>query len=1061
MAVMSNQQAIIRFSEARDHYVARRFHEARAAMRLYRKNVKYEKFTHVDQRESLKPAISVVIVSYGTGHELIECIETVLKQQGPLFEILVVDNGGNETVHEQLGRLPLLWISPPVNLLPSEGRNVGAYFAQSNLLVFLDDDALMEPGYLTAAIEAMADPSRIGLRGRIKPKTPGSLSPPHYDLGEVAINSEFNLEGNMVMRKYDFASIGGFDSLMFGHEGKALTHQAKLRFAKKNIQYRAELVIRHDWATDDHLESKSKRQALGKDYLAYLNETKLDAGVSIILRSDRRLGDVKELLLGLTEHNTYKPIEVMLSSKITIEALDLARSFLPRIITRVMPESMDNIKDIVKTARYENILSVDLPAVFRSDSLEIWVKHQRSNQSGFSLTSKKRLLSLNEIETSALPEEKKQYLEREASIKKNQTKFELTSVSMTDTKVKEGKLTLEVSDTSISGYKKFFNSKEFIERYGWLKPAKIDGSLPEFKADSTNTSNKEIHVCTSFEEFRSDKEKVPDDIKVLSCTSEYLYESLSFEVDIKRLTLLYWRSQLEDKPDFILLESCEEIVRCEGDREFSSFIDECKIKKIPVVFWHTDAKEHCPIYEEFAKKADIVGAVEVESVNYYEEIKCASVIILEHAIQPAIHNSVRATLPKDRFSNLHVFMDGWADFIEYRDQYSAVLSDLKQSLHIFDSKWRFMKNKIKELPEYASSIHGYLTDKERVSAVKEFAICLIMTPSLKSTSAIIKEALQYVASKKSVVVYGDAKIKMLDNLVDLVSNETELNQLTNGLLDYPAYKEEIAHKRWREVHSKHTISTRVNTLLQVLKIQKPQAVHPLVSSITITKRPQMLVTNAKKNYLNQTAPNKEWVVVLNTTDVNLSDIKNQLGDVPGLKIYQVSSDKNIGFCLNMAISKCDGEFWAKMDDDDWYGGSYLLDYLLLSRCTDADLIGKRPGMTFMEAEQEIIFFNPSGWKHVDFRTAERTPHMCGASFFGKKELMRTIKFSTEIRSAVDSTWYKECVDSNVKILFSDNYNMTIYRFADKSTHTWRVEDDVMRRQSLHVANQIFDRYTSV
>jgi glycosyltransferase involved in cell wall biosynthesis len=388
---MSNQQAINRFTEAREHYVARRFNEARAAMRRYRKNVQYEKFTRADQRESLKPAISVVIVSYGTGHGLIDCIATVLKQQGPLFEIVVVDNGGNDTVHEQLGRLPLLWISPPVNLLPSEGRNVGAYFAQSDLLVFLDDDALMEPGYLTAAIEAMADPSCIGLRGRIKPQTPGSVSPPHYDLGEVATNSEFNLEGNMVMRKSDFAAIGGFDPLMFGHEGKALTQQAKIRFFQKNVVYLPVLEVKHDWAVADRLDKKNLRQALGRDYLDYLSKYNLNQGLSVVIRHQEKDEMIIKFLDSLINHSGFKPLEVLLIPNDSLNSLRIVRPYLSYFSVRVLPLKTVEFNDIYDVAKYANIMIFESIVCAEEGMLERWVKHGKTGHQNVKLANKEKL----------------------------------------------------------------------------------------------------------------------------------------------------------------------------------------------------------------------------------------------------------------------------------------------------------------------------------------------------------------------------------------------------------------------------------------------------------------------------------------------------------------------------------------------------------------------------------------------------------------------------------------------------------------------------------------------
>jgi len=385
---MSNQQASIRFNEARAHYVARRFHEARTAMRRYKKIVDYEKFNHVDNRPTNAPEISVIIVSYGTERGLIECLETVLQQQGPVFEIIVVDNGRNEAVHDELRRLPLLWLSPPLNLLPSEGRNVGAHHARSNLLVFLDDDGLMLPGYLAAATSAVAAPNSLGLRGRIIPKTPKTQTPPHYDLGEVPLPSEFNLEGNMVIRKGVFDTIGGFDPLMFGHEGKALTHYARLSFRNGEIQYRNDLVIKHDWAEKELLDEKLERQKLGKEYLEYLESTSINAGSSILIDWDGMGKNIEEFLTGFLKGNTYRPVEVLIRTGDSKKALEVTRPFVQVVTLRVLPAFLSDENEIVSLAKFENLIKIKLPYDFKDDIIENWIRRNNSGIPAISLIKK-------------------------------------------------------------------------------------------------------------------------------------------------------------------------------------------------------------------------------------------------------------------------------------------------------------------------------------------------------------------------------------------------------------------------------------------------------------------------------------------------------------------------------------------------------------------------------------------------------------------------------------------------------------------------------------------------
>jgi hypothetical protein len=193
---------------------------------------------------------------------------------------------------------------------------------------------------------------------------------------------------------------------------------------------------------------------------------------------------------------------------------------------------------------------------------------------------------------------------------------------------------------------------------------------------------------------------------------------------------------------------------------------------------------------------------------------------------------------------------------------------------------------------------------------------------------------------------------------------------------------------------------------------------------------------------------------LNTLDVNIEDIINKITEIPNVQIYQVSSDKNIGFCLNMAIAKCKSDYWAKMDDDDFYGESYLNDYMLNQCSHKFDIIGKKPSFVFLEGESSVYIRSTktNNWHISNFVSTATDPHMCGATFCGTKTAGINNKFSEVIRSAVDNTWYEECVSNGLRIIIEDSYNMTIFRSNDKSKHTWRIDDDELKKNAVFVCN---------
>ncbi len=396
---MLTTQALADFQSAREHYIARRFEKARRLVQRYRDHIDYTEFTRLDNRSGDQPVISVIIVTYATGSELLACIQSVLTQQGPSFEILVVDNGQNEAIHDKLEKLPICWIRAPINMLPSEGRNMGAHFACSDILVFLDDDALMDKGYLVAVQQRALESEYLALRGRILPKSNApALQSPHYDLGDTEKPAKLNLEGNMVIRRRLFQALGGFDPLMFGHEGNQLTNKWRGRFPGKDILYCPELKIRHEWAQVDDLANKRNRQALGMEYLNYMDH--MNKGISILLRAGDQLAEAETFLEGLATHNSHRPIEVLIWAKDSQQAVAITRPFIANFFTLVLPSSIQNFSRMAQACRYDNYMIIDLPTQIQADVLSGWLQRQQADLKSALVCTKAELEKLGETQIS-------------------------------------------------------------------------------------------------------------------------------------------------------------------------------------------------------------------------------------------------------------------------------------------------------------------------------------------------------------------------------------------------------------------------------------------------------------------------------------------------------------------------------------------------------------------------------------------------------------------------------------------------------------------------------------
>ena len=219
------------------------------------------------------PKISVVICSYNRADYLIGAVESLYHQtlDKKDFEVLVVDNNSSDNTGELV--LDYIHRHPDMDLKylsesrqgASFARNTGAAFSRSPLLCFMDDDAVADKEYLQRVLEFFKSHSdAAGLGGRIIPRyipsEPKWMS--HFVsslVGNFDYSSErrvfregkYPLESNMIVRKEDFETIGGFNTelpgvkgtLRIGGEGKDFF--LRLQALGKKIWYDPGVLVHH------------------------------------------------------------------------------------------------------------------------------------------------------------------------------------------------------------------------------------------------------------------------------------------------------------------------------------------------------------------------------------------------------------------------------------------------------------------------------------------------------------------------------------------------------------------------------------------------------------------------------------------------------------------------------------------------------------------------------------------------------------------------------------------------------------------------------------------------
>jgi GT2 family glycosyltransferase len=113
-------------------------------------------------------SVSVIIVNFNGKHLLASCLGSVAGQRFDSFEVLLVDNGStdgsSEFVRENFPGVRL--IASATNLGFAGGNNLGVEHARGELIVLLNNDTIVEEGWLEGLVAAVK-PEGVAIAGSL------------------------------------------------------------------------------------------------------------------------------------------------------------------------------------------------------------------------------------------------------------------------------------------------------------------------------------------------------------------------------------------------------------------------------------------------------------------------------------------------------------------------------------------------------------------------------------------------------------------------------------------------------------------------------------------------------------------------------------------------------------------------------------------------------------------------------------------------------------------------------------------------------------------------------
>src|SRR2546426_11042593 len=113
--------------------------------------------------------ISIIIITYNRPFLLRHCLERVLAQPYPHKEIIVVDSSSNDESEQVVAQYPeviSVRLRGQRNNRP-QAYNEGIAASSGNIIAFVDDDAMVQTGWLEALLNAYRDETVGAAGGRV------------------------------------------------------------------------------------------------------------------------------------------------------------------------------------------------------------------------------------------------------------------------------------------------------------------------------------------------------------------------------------------------------------------------------------------------------------------------------------------------------------------------------------------------------------------------------------------------------------------------------------------------------------------------------------------------------------------------------------------------------------------------------------------------------------------------------------------------------------------------------------------------------------------------------
>lgn len=545
-------------------------------------------------------------------------------------------------------------------------------------------------------------------------------------------------------------------------------------------------------------------------------------------------------------------------------------------------------------------------------------------------------------------------------------------------------------------------------------------------------------------------------MKIAVVCSKRLQMALMPDAEIFPLTPLNYKLILRyGGVDLLFLESCIEsgtghwryaqMALGEQNDLLCDAILIAKKQNIPSAFWWTNNSLYSPHLRQLAVQCDMIYSTDFKkkTINY------RSIKYLGEAFQPrTYHPFLKLSDKRRKLKN--VVLDGIADLYESPDN-TETLKGLKDyKLEVIDSENIHLTRSVHRDKLFSDCILGFTSNTVRRSLIKRAGACISFSSHRKSDSLKRLKDMEVMAMGVPLIYQGflgenDIRFRICSQCNQPIDVLKEMVRLED-----PLYRLRRTHSAFRELHGNHTIAHRLDQIGKNLSIESHWDEYPMATLCAATYRKENLL-DCIDTFNRQDYPNKELIIVYNGSEIIDAELATLEQKFSGVRVFVTPREASLGGALNCGVANALGQFFFKIDDDDYYGEHYISDLIIAIRAFDFPIFGKPQNNFFMFEGDPMLyqrkknrgenFFCKMNDKNIKGRQI-----IIGNTISAKTEFLNQHPFIESAPKHTDTLFFNNLAEKDITVGVCDPFNMVVKRRADTSSHTWTISSDEIKQK---------------